>query len=439
MTLCHDLSHKKQGVVDQDDAEDVEDAAQRLERQDLFLTRADMVVRPLFRYCQYELKQAGQATMEEPRLITNEDSRAATTTSSGGGSNEEETSIVFRGHELVPESKELRVLLLKLQSLQHDDDDDETTKEKEESKQPDNNNTDETSFLNALIVLDDALDVVQKQLATLQKVAQNAGPAVVAKRQHYLHWKGYFQSQKTQRVMLHTQELLRDISGHAERVHVYESLLQHAKSLLELNHGDSNTNDNDDEDEFALQTQANILRLRANKTYHMAMYYYQQPRKYPAAWALLQQAAHLRKRAQEEIAACEDDMPHADAHVQELEALPIASAKAAIQAAWYLQGGNTKRGAGTGTATTGRHSTDRPLWLRLPDDDAGKVLAGELLPMPIPSKPVFYDLAYDYAMDASEGMGTIQAYVDKHTVSPEPVEEPKSSSGSLLGWLTGSK
>ena len=61
MTLCHDLSRLP--VTEQEQ----EDSAKALERQDLFLNRSDTLLRPLFRYCQYECKQAGEEIVEEPR------------------------------------------------------------------------------------------------------------------------------------------------------------------------------------------------------------------------------------------------------------------------------------------------------------------------------------------------------------------------------------
>jgi hypothetical protein len=244
--------------------------------------------------------------------------------------------------------------------------------------------------------------------------------------------------------MDHTSELLRTITGHAERVHVYESLLQMAKSLSQETVTTTTNNDQEEEDEFALQVQANILRLRALKTYHMAWYYYQQPRKYQKALALVQHSQKLSKRAQEEISACDEDMPHADQYLRELENLPIPSAQAAMQAALYLQQGGGKNSRRRGETNNAR-STNRPLLLRLQDDDPGMVLADDdLLPMPIPCKPVFYDLAYDYATDSSQGIAAIRSYVNKHTVQPEPEEDDddddaNKGGSSFMGWLTGSK
>lgn len=380
--MCYQLSQ-----------EDGADETLRLERQDLFISRADALLRPLFRYCQYELKQSGQdLTVEEPRLASSSSVQAT-----------DEETFEFRGTKLVLEAKELRVLLLKLDSS--------NSEQKTEE-----------SFLNALSILDDAMEVVAKQLASLDKA--QAGPAVQAKVRQYLLWEGYLQYQKTIRVMDHTSQLLNTVKGHAERVHIYDALLQHAKSLLQLPRPSDMA---EEEDEFALQAQANVLRLRALKTLHMS-WYYLQVQNIKAAWALVEQSSMLCKRAQEEIAACDEDMPHADEYLEELEGLPYSSARAAIQAAAYLQN------AGGGAANS-KAATRRPLLLRLEDEDPGMVLADDLAPMPIPCKPVFYDLALYDTLDTASSLDILEKYVDKHTVKDEAVETTESK--GFLGRLFG--
>ena len=431
MAFCHQLSLEEDPTTTTATAETTKTTS--LERQDLFVTRADTVLRPLFRYCQYELKQAGLPLVvtEEPRLTTYSTPKV-----------EDESAIVFRGKELLLESKELRVLLLKLQSLLLG----VAKKSKntsvfaaEESKHQEDSVHDETAFLTTLSVLDDALEVVQMQLNTLEQKALTAGPAIKAKRQQYMLWKGYLQWVKTTQVMDHTSNLLRNLSGHAERVHVYDALLQHAKTLLHLPRPEENDeakNEQEEDDEFALQAQANILRLRALKTYHMAWYYYQELRNCQAAWDLLEHSIDLCKRAKEEIAACDEDMPYAEEYLTELDTLPMESLKAAIRAALYLQGSsNASRAAGYNSSC--HRATNRPLMLRLPDPDPGTVLAGEIHPIPIPCKPVFYDLALYYAVDTSASVDPIQAYIDDHTVASEPEPDTTSSGKGFLGWLTG--
>lgn len=425
MQLCQKLSQSatSEGSCSNDDNN--EDHAKVLERQDLFLTRCDTVLRPLFRYCQYELKQAGQPLMDEPSLATT----TTTNTTTSGGPSDEDSSFSFRGQDLVVESKELRVVLLKLQSMQQDTptvsvtDQEKLEGDDEEEKQQESK---ETTFINILSVLDDALEIVQGVLATLDQA--QTGPAVQARRQQYLLWKGYLQWKKTSLVMDHTAKLLDTIDGHAEKVHVYDALLQHAQTLLDLPRP---SNDEEEEDEFALQAQANILRLRAMKTYHMAWYYYERPQNYDAALALQDHASRLSKRAQEEIAACDEDMPNASEYVEALENLPLNSLRAAIQAALYLEGATQDGKVGR------RRNTDRPLWLRYQDNDAGSVLAGDIQPIPVPCKPVFFDLALGYALDPSTSIDYIETFVQEHTVSAEPVEEEAPKTVGLFGWLTG--
>jgi RNA-binding signal recognition particle 68 len=452
MMLCYNLSQEEEslGVTDgastEDDSQKEKLAARRLERQDLFVTRADIVLRPLFRYCQYELKQAGEVTMEEPRL-------SQTTGGDSGKDVTNDDAVVFRDQELVLDNKELRVLLLKLQSL------DQEEKEFDDSHEgkKGSNAEGETQFLTSLSILDDALDVVVSLENGLAKL--NSGPAVQAKVRQYALWKGYLQFTKTQKVMNHTEKLLlpqknsgNDSMGPAEKVHVYDSLLQHAKSLLALPRpGDEKSAS--EEDEFTLQVQANILRLRALKTFQMGWYYYTHLHKYAAAYSLMEHSALLCKRAQEEIAACDEDMPRADEYLAELEELPLESVIAAIRAALALQQRQRTRklrSAGVTDASAMVQepiSTDRPLLLRLYDVDGGSPNApiAELRPIPLPCKPVFYDLAYDYIMDPSNSHDAVETFVREHTVDPSGEDEEggagasNTRSGGIFGWLTGSQ
>lgn len=423
MALCYELSELK--VENEPDT-------QRLERQDLFISRADQVLRPLFRYCQYELKQAGMmVTVDEPQRPSDVGAKGSDSAKDASA----EDTIVFRGTPLVLDSKELRVLLLKLQSVE------------QEQKAQEDMDTTETQFLATLSVLDDALEVVQ----TLQKglaVVATSGPAVQAKGRQYDLWKGYLEYTKTRKVMDHTEGLLvldgENQMGHAERVHIYDALLQHGKSLLSLPR--PQTNDVGEDDEFGLQAQANILRLRALKTYSMAFVYYEN-HKYAYALALLEHSSQLCKRAQEEIAACDEEMPHADEYLQEMEDLPLASATNAVRAAIALQQRQHARRmarAGADPSATDQQplATDRPLLLRMYDLDGGTPNApiADLRPIPMPCKPVFYDLAYNYALDPAESTDKLLSFIDQHTVKTVDDQndvDSKTSSG-FFGWLTGS-
>ena len=436
MTLCYTLTQQQLLQPSQQQEESATgvtaaDETLRLERQDLFMTRADTLLRPLFRYCQYELKQQPhqdddkdeEMMIHEPRLadLLHPTPSSSAASKSQGDDDSNNTKYVFRGTELVLDVKELRVLLLKLDSTAV------VAASAEPPQQQLQPQETEESFLNALSILDDALEVVAQQLATLNKKTQQVGPAVQAKVRQYLLWRGYLQHQKTVRVMDHTHRLLETVTTHAERVHIYDALLQHAKSLLHLPRPSDSA---EEEDEFALQAQANVLRLRALKTFYMA-WYYLPTQNVKAAWALVEHSSQLCNRAQEEIAACDQDMLHADEYLEELEGLPYDSLRAAIRAASYLQ----QMGSGSSGASRSKGATQRPLLLRLEDEDPGLVLAGELAPIPLPCKPVFYDLALNDTLDTAHSLDLLQQYVDKHTVldEPETTNTRKGFLGSLFG------
>ena len=407
ITLCHQLAESATQDVDTD-IENLDDLS-RLERKDLFATRAETVLRPLFRYCQYELKEAGEATVEEPALFSNTTSAVATSS---------EDAIIFRGQEIHIDSKELHVVMLKLQSL----------------ATAGSNSTKESTFLQTLSTLDDALSLIQSSLQGLEN--SKAGPAVNAKRQQLDLWKGYLQSKKIHLVMDHTESLLHDISDHGERVHVYDTLLKHAQDLLLLPRPKDEDGGEEEEDEFALQVQANMLRLRALKCYHMGMYYYRDRSEYAEALALLEHCAILTKRALEEIAACDEDMPHSEEYLSELETLQDVTLKGSricVEAAWFGDVYQDDIGSAPKNKPV---KTNRPLLQRLDDWDAGDVLADDPpMFMPIPCKPVFYDLAWDYASDMSKPVEVVEKFVEEHTVSEEP--EPETSSGGIFSWFSG--
>jgi len=436
MALCYELS---EGNVSDGTAVDNKDV-KNLERHDLFVTRAELVIRPLFRYCQYELKQAGKPTMEEPRLLSADTQNAR--------DNKEDDSIIFRDQELVLDNKELRVLLIKLQSLdQEHKDGAEKKEEKPETK--------ETLYITSLSILDDAIEVVQSLQQRLSTATSSGGPAIQAKLRQYSLWVGYLQYTKTTKVMEHTEHLLAIEMSPAEKVHVYEAVLQHAKGLLSLPGSDGGAGGTDHEDdEFILQVQANILRLRALKTYQMGLCYYTQLYKYGPALALFDHSSALCKSAQEEIAACDEDMPHANAYLQQLEELPVSSGIAAVRAAMVLQqrqhtrklqkaGAMTTAGDGTASSWQEPITTDRPLLLRLYEYDGGSLEApiADLRPIPLPCKPAFYDLAYGYALDQSNSADAIKEFIYEHTVAPisdyEEETDDNGTGGGIFGWLTG--
>ena len=409
ITLCHELAESATQGSDVG-GENLGDPTS-LERKDLFAERAETVLRPLFRYCQYELREAGEATVEEPALFSDSVMPVMATSS--------ENAISFRGQEIHIDNKELHVLMLKLQSLA--------------AAAAGGNNTKETTFLQTLTTLDDALSLVQSSLQSLEK--SKAGPAINAKRQQLDMWTGYLQSKKIHLVMDHTESLLTDISDHGERVHVYDTLLKHAQGLLLLPRAKGEDGEEEEEDEFALQAQANMLRIKALKCYHMGMYYYRDRDEYAEALALLEHSAVLTKRAVEEIAACDEDMPHAEEYLSELQKLQditLKGGRISVEAAWFGDAYQDDIGAAPKNKPM---KTNRPLLQRLDDWDAGEVLADDPpMFMPIPCKPVFYDLAWDYASDLSKPVDVVERFIEENTVPEEP--EPAESSGGIFSWFS---
>lgn len=377
--------------------------------------------------------------MEEPRLPS----------SGEQADDQDQNYIVFRERELVLDNKDLMVLMLKFQSVEQE-------LKEEGEKETTTETFKETQFLTALSILDDAIEVVQSLEKGLSKAASSSGPAVQAKLEQYSLWRGYLQYIKTLKVTEHTENLLAsDDMGPSEKVHVYDAVLQHAKSLLILPRpSDSESGGGSEEDdEFVLQVQANILRLRALKTYHMGWSYYTQLYKLGPSLALLEHSSALAKRAAEEIAACDEDMPHADQYLEELDALPLRSATGAVKAAMALQQRQharklQKAGAAAGGVVAAPITTDRPLLLRLNDYDGGTPGApiADLRPMPLPCKPAFYDLAYGHVIDTHSSMDQLEAFLYQHTAAPvseETKEDESAAEGGtgggsgLFGWLTG--
>jgi signal recognition particle subunit SRP68 len=131
----------------------------------------------------------------------------------------------------------------------------------------------------------------------------------------------------------------------------------------------------------------------------------------------LKQAELLTSRASEEIAACED-MEYGDEYLEALEELRVAIMGAACRA--KAQAYLMKKGGSGGTS-----ATSRPLLLRLDDFDGGRVLADvPPAPIPIPCKPAFFDVAWNYASAFPED--EIQKHIDEHE---------KQQSKGLMGWF----
>jgi signal recognition particle subunit SRP68 len=373
---------------------DTDTSPDALALRDIWTTRAETVLRPLVRFCQYEAKDIVEA--EESTTKT-----SVQPTTSGG------IVLSFRGKDIALDSyKQLKVLYLKMESI----------------LAADTSHLDEGQFLQLLSDLDDALDLVQVEhshYATL-----SAGPAVTAKREELMDLKGYFQYQKLAVSRQQQEARIQDLTQDAEIVHVYDALQQNTVAMAALSSASGGADNNVEDDPFYLEAQAHVVRIRAFRCYYLARLYESTLSGTPQqVLALLRQAKQLTAQAREEIAAC--DMDDADTYLTALKDLAskIQALMTRAEALRYLQ---------TKAATGGSSKSDRPLWLRLDDLDAGSVLADDPpLTIPMPCKPAFYDVAWQY-VGGDFPLDELDAYIATH--------EPKStSSGGLLSWFSSSK
>jgi len=94
-----------------------------------------------------------------------------------------------------------------------------------------------------------------------------------------------------------------------------------------------------------------------------------------------------------------------------------------VEAAQFLQ-------AADGSGGGGSRATNRPLWMRFDELDSGTCLADNPpLPIPMPCKPSFFDLAWQH-LDTDIPVQEILDYIKAN--------EPKKSGGGgfLSGWFS---
>jgi RNA-binding signal recognition particle 68 len=375
--------------------------------RDLWTARAESVVRPLVRYCQYEAKdELSDADVAPFAQLTNKPSSAATTSTSA-------SSIVlyFRGQDVALDSyKQIAVLYLKVEPL---------------LKSPES--LDESQFLQLLTDLDDATQLVASEIKQYESVVASSssstsatattGPAVAAKLSSLRAVHAYFRYQKLS-IWRYQQELrVAALTSDAEIVHVYDALQQNAIAMAELPVTEDGTSNNDD-DPYCLEAQAHVVRIRAWRCYYLARLYESTLNGTEAQiLALLKHSETLSRRATEEIAASDTIAEtEAEAHLQALTdlVLKIKAMRCRVEATKYLET------SADGFAT----STQRPLWLRLDEMDSGPVLADDPpLPIPMPCKGVFYDIAWQHV---TSPVAALEDYIALH--------ETKKSRG-FLSWF----
>jgi len=315
-----------------------------IEMRDYFSSRAENVIEPMLKFCQFELRDEGMTDddileiMRENSIKTNtsSDTTSANTTSSEKGSNNNSTltpTIHFRNQEISISSQPLRVSLLKLDTLKK-------TYSKEQAKV-----TESKKKENALLALftgyDNAIDIVMKEFK--EYASLKPGPAVNAKKWELTNLKSFFQFQKLKLSQARNEERVKSLeknlrshhqstgeTGQAKKgreegvdttraeqrkkrlediTHLYDALLQDARTVASLPGGavdPSNYNGEADDivqDDFTLEANAHILRYRALRSFYIGRIYASN-QKYNEAKALYDHSLLLANEAAEELSAC---------------------------------------------------------------------------------------------------------------------------------------
>lgn len=348
--------------------------------------------------------------------------------------------IVFRENTIAVESKELKIILLKVEDLMNDW---EKSTVGKSGRSHDTNTTNargesgsDAKFMALLNGYDDALSLANhelKQLATLK-----SGPAVNAKKFQLVHIVGYCKYQKLKLVMGRNEALISGILlkntkkgitlKHLEEVaHLYDALLQDARavSLLpgggipENFDGESTANKTPVEDEFLLEANANILRLRSLRCYYLAkMHASPVVHKYNEALVLLSHAESLAKEACEEIGAC-DRMEGGDELLENLEHVleEMKGEKCRVIADLYLNK--------DASSISEKCLLERLFDYDIPPNSAPLAHVPPKL-IPMACKPSFFDVALNY----------VSVYpVDELERALEGHRGAESSTKSFLGWL----
>ena len=436
------------------------------------------VLRPLVRYCQYEMKGMDMMIDDEDDVLRLIDQPTpGSLRSVGSTTTAATTKIHFRNvnvtfdHQVF--SPAITVAYLKLEPLLSAltttmvecDDGNDTTKNQ--------NDDGDSTRLRLMSDLDDLMSLVMKEFK-MKFSHPNSSIAVSQQPQqnHQLLFTTFYSYLKYYKVSIwRRQQEIRiketllnntsksDDSFLPDVVHLYTTLQQIALSMSELIPTSMALNINttttgtpfDEDDPYTLEAQAHLVRVRAFRCYYLAQYYemiglsyddseqhQQQPlrnsnirtvqqQQYVAARLLLQQSQLLTKRAVEEMSACEDDatlllssqLIHI--YVNELEQLNIhiKAMFCRLDATNYLHqqkfgssGADLVHDRNNGTTKNGASSfplqPDRPLWMRYEEENGdekegtGDVTLADVppLPIPLPCKGVFFDIAVQYIDEA---------------------------------------
>lgn len=376
-----------------------EDSRETLALRDTWMGRAESVLKPLLRYCQYEAHDQ----LEESDLLPEIEHGVAI---KGSKVSSSDILIIFRGKEIALDHyKDLAVVYLKVQDILSN-----PLKDLDESR-----------FLQLLSDLDDAIKIVHSEMSRYESLP--VGPSVTAKREELQTLADFFQYHKLCIWREQQEKMVEGLSDDAAILHIYDTLLQNAQAMAELPRGDDGILE---EDQLWLEAQAHVIRIRAFRCYYMARLYESSselggtPQQ---VLGLLQHSMQLAKRAQEEVAA--SDLNGSDSYLKGLSELvvKIEYLSCRVEATLLLQSQQS-----IALAPSARQ-TNRPLWLRLDDYDAGPVLVDDPpVPIPIPCKPAFYDIAWQH-VGSSFPVGALEEYIAKQQ------KQTKKSAG-FFGWFS---
>lgn len=408
---------------------DVDTDVPSLEMRDYFTARAENVIEPLLRFCQYELREGGMSEYDILNLmkdlsidgLDNEKGISATSTSTPSATT---SSIEFRNQTVPISNNALRVALLKLDTLV-------STNKKNTSKK---SKKQELHFVNLLSGYDDAISIVSKEYKEME--GMKSGPAVDAKKRELESISGYLKFQKQKLFMERNELMVNELRSSKEEnskldeiTHLYDALLQDARTVASLPGGPvAEEEAAPTEDDFLLEANAHILRFRALRCYYLGRLY-SNKLKYKEAITLFDHALTLASEAAEELNACAtDDDSRNMAMVESMVQLEkeITGAKCRVVAYAYL--------VRIGRMTSSSSSNSRSLLTRLDDFDGGDVQGGaakyHLANVPLalqymPCKPTFFDIAGNHVGELPE---------DQLKKAIEEYPSGGRSSG-LLGWF----
>jgi hypothetical protein len=424
----------------------IEDLAMR----DVWTTRAESLLRPLVRFCEYESRSTGVdpggAGIGAAAPEAGTASSSPSLRDSGGAKStprEGDIMLAFRGRQVALDSyQDLAVLYLKMEQRLLGDGGGFPSARQNEKEGSVATTMDEDAFLALVNDLDAGIRMVQTEFKRYESLPD--GPAVASKRADLRTIRQYFEYHKLVLWREQQERRLAQTKTDADLLYVYDTLLQNALSTAELQQqqtkpgvsaigGNSSASTLLLDDPIWLETQAHVLRFRAFRCYYLARQYEEETLWVQAA-ALYQQAGKLAIRAQEEALAC-DGMESYASSLDEL-LVRIRASQCRMQALELLQ----EMGAPAVVVT------DRPLWMRLNDWDPGSstvaaanrgdpnadatlsISLADNPPrmIPVPCKPSFFDVAWQHVPRDESVARDIADYIESR--------QPKRG---FLEWVRG--